>query len=199
MSAPEDTLDEILIRFHEEADQITPELVRAWTDAYPQYAEEIRAHAVERIEMAHHRRRADADTAVTDFSEFVRAAVQAAAERHAPEPVPGLRGVLASHEMDVRTFAAEIGLARSIVADLGSGQIVAGTVPQRFMRIASERLGCTVEWLQAVLSNSRHAATAPAFKSSATPTAGRARTWDEAVRASTMPDERKAFWLAAED
>lgn len=51
------TRDEVLFDFHRTADPVTPDLVAQWTERFPQFAEDIRAHAVEIIDM---QQRADA-------------------------------------------------------------------------------------------------------------------------------------------
>lgn len=49
MSAEE--LDDVLFAFHRAAKPATPDLVAAWTRRYPHYADDIRAHAVEIVDM----------------------------------------------------------------------------------------------------------------------------------------------------
>ncbi|SEO15641.1 hypothetical protein SAMN02799625_02587 [Methylobacterium sp. UNC300MFChir4.1] len=199
MTNPEKSLDEVLIQFHEAVEHVTPESVRAWTMAYPQYADEIRAHAVEKLDMEHCRRSAASNIETRDYSALVHAAAQRLAAVPGTAPVPDLRETLAAQNSDVRTFAAAIGIARAIVADITTGQILVDTIPRRFLRLAAELIGCDLAQFKAIVENSRAAPVAVAFKASGKPTAGRPRTWEEAVRASSMTEDRKAFWLADED
>lgn len=45
--------DDVLFRFHRVAHAITPDLVEEWTKRYPQFAADIRAHAVEVLDADH--------------------------------------------------------------------------------------------------------------------------------------------------
>lgn len=194
---PED-LEDVLIRFHEAVEAVTPEVIRAWTTRYPQFADAIRAEALEILDLDHGRLPHVAEPAVRDYADKVRNAAHRAAELVDPVDVPDLRGALEQHHVDVRTFAGTLGIARSIIADISTGQIVPSTIKPRFRRLGAERLGCARVWFEAVLENSQPRTMTAAFKASDFPTTGRARTWEEAIRASSMPEDRKAFWLADE-
>jgi hypothetical protein len=37
-----------------------------------------------------------------------------------------------------------------------------------------------------------------AFKAAAPPSVGKPRSWSDAINASDMPDDRKAYWLSEE-
>lgn len=43
--------DEVLDAFHEAVDTVTPEVLKEWTTAFPEYADDFRAHAVEIADM----------------------------------------------------------------------------------------------------------------------------------------------------
>lgn len=45
------TLDDVLFAFHRTVTDVTPEVLKEWTTRYPEYADEIRAHAVEIADM----------------------------------------------------------------------------------------------------------------------------------------------------
>lgn len=194
---PED-LEDVLIRFHEAVEAITPEVIRAWTTRYPHFADAIRAEALEILDLDHGGRPHVAEPAVRDYADKVRDAAHRAAERVDTVDVPDLRGALEQHRTDVRTFAGTLGIARSIITDISTGQIFPSTITPRFRRLGAERLGCARAWFEAVLENSQPRAMTVAFKASDLPTTGRARTWEEAIHASSMPEDRKAFWLADE-
>ncbi|SDO22862.1 hypothetical protein SAMN05216360_11723 [Methylobacterium phyllostachyos] len=195
MSDPTERLEDVLIRFHEAVDAVTPGVIDAWISDYPQYADAIRAEALEILKLPYHGGATAAEYQPRDYTAKVQAAVRHATERVEKTEVPDLRAALERQELDVRTFAARLGIARSIVSDIGTGQIVPSTIPGWFKRAGAECLGCAIEWFEAILENSRPRALTAAFKASEPPTTGRARTWDEAIRASGMSEDRKAFWL----
>ncbi|AYO81072.1 helix-turn-helix domain-containing protein [Methylobacterium brachiatum] len=195
MSDPTEPLDEVLIRFHEAVDAITPEVIDAWVSDYPQYADAIRAEALEILNLAYHGGATAAEYQPRDYASKIQAAVRRAIVREEKTEVPDLRAMLERQHLDVRTFAGKLGIARSIVSDIGTGQIVPSTIPAWFRRAGAECLGCAIEWFEAILENSRPRAMTAVFKASDPPTTGRARTWDEAIRASNMSEDRKTFWL----
>ncbi|WP_019998658.1 hypothetical protein [Aureimonas ureilytica] len=173
------TLDDVLFGFHQAADTVTPQLLSEWTARYPEFADEIRAHAVEIIDM------------------------ELLAEIRSPAPVAApamsavtLRSALQEAGTSLRDFADGLDISRSIVADVNTGRIDEATIPRRFSRLAASRLQRSPDWFHSVVVSSNEAAFAPSFKASELPSAGRQRTWEEAVRGSDMSEERKAFWLA---
>jgi hypothetical protein len=183
------TLDEVLFEFHKAIDIPTPEVVTRWTLDYPQFADDIRAHAVE----------------IIDMEALAAAAESAVACTEAPpktatggvERVAGtLREVIGSVGLSLPRFADELGIARSIVADVNSGRILVSTVPRRFLRLAAARLDQAIDVLADIVGGQKETVAAAMLKAVSGPTAGRPVTWAEAVQASDMDDERKAFWLS---
>ncbi|WP_187273299.1 helix-turn-helix transcriptional regulator [Methylobacterium sp. WL19] len=179
-------LDDVLFRFHQAAEPVTPELVGQWVGRYPHFADDIRAHAVEIVDM--------------EFLAERDAGEDAASAAEPVLPVAGttLRAVAKAAGTSLRDLADDLGIARSVVSDLNSATIETASVRGRFVRLASERLGVTMEWLSAVLTGPGEASAGAAFKSEGIPEVGRRRTWEEAVRDSDMEPERKAFWTAEE-
>lgn len=184
MTMTTENLDDVLFGFHQAADAVTPELVAAWTRAHPDFADDIREHAVE----------------IMDMQFLAASASEEPAAAHAPlaADVGTLREALKAAGSTLRDFADALGIARSIVSDLNAGRIVAGTVPRAFLRSGAERLRLAPDWFKAVVAGSRESGTAAAFKAAASPEAGRQRTWEEAVRDSDMDPERKAHWLSGD-
>ncbi len=193
MTITTENLDDVLFGFHQAADVVTPGLVATWTRAYPEFADDIRAHAVE----------------IMDMQLLAASASEEPTAAHAPlatpaaAPVPAvdvgtLREAVKAVGSTLREFADGLGIARSIVSDLNAGRIVAGTVPLAFLRLGAERLRLAPDWFEAVVAGSRESGTAAAFKAAAAPEAGRQRTWEEAVHDSDMDPERKAHWLSGD-
>lgn len=176
-----ESLDDVLFGFHQAADVVTPELVAAWTRAHPRFADDIREHAAE----------------IMDMHLLAASATEEPAASHVPHADVGtLRDAVKAAGTTLRDFADALGIARSIVSDLNAGRIVAATVPRAFLTSGAGRLRRTPDWFKAVVVGSRESGTAAAFKAAAAPEAGRQRTWDEAVRDSDMDPERKARWLS---
>ncbi len=201
MTMIDQALDEMLFRFHREARErtVTPALVARWTRAYPHYAEDIREHAVELLDM-------DSRAAVNEAKPAV--GVEVAQSPISPVANPGmmsgtapssLREALRTVGLSLRDFADDIHIARSVVTDINDGEIVKETIPRRFMRIGAERAGAATDWFRTIVMVTNDKGALPAFKSKGEPLPGRRRTWEEAIRDTEMDKDRVAFWLSDED
>lgn len=199
------SLDAVLFRFHQEVSRPTPEIVAAWRRAYPEHASEIEAHAVELLDMES---RADAEVQGLEQleAEARSAALNAVFEARqrrtsASARASSLREAVKLAGMPLHELADRIHIARSIPADVDSGAILPETVTRKFVRAAAPLVRIDETALQAIIMQPRQAAVreAVSFKAAAKPSIGKSRTWREAVMASDMPDDRKAYWLSDED
>jgi transcriptional regulator with XRE-family HTH domain len=179
-------LDEVLFAFHRAVDFPTPQEVARWTKDYPQFADEIRAHAVEIIDM-----------------EAIAAEEPFLAETAVPQPAPvaggkTLREVIRASGMSLADFADDIDISPAVVSDVNSGRILPETVPAKFVRVTAGFLKQAVEDIAATVMGAKERPALAMLKAKAGPVEGRAVTWNEAVLASDMDEERKAFWLSDE-
>lgn len=181
ISTPQ-TLDDVLFEFHQVPDPISPKLLNAWTSRYPQFADEIRAHAVEIMDMELLASTQGASAAQTRVSEAVT-----------------LRAALQEAGTSLRDFADRLDISRSVVSDINSGRIDPATISKRFARLGAAQIDRAMDWFEAVVRSSRETGPAPAFKAKALPSVGRQRTWEEAIRGSEMDEDRRSFWLSDED
>jgi hypothetical protein len=201
----ERTLDNVLFRFHREVANPTPAIVMAWSREYPEYAAEIQAHAVEMLDLE-----SRANAKVPDLesleAEARSAAINAVFEANqrdaaAPAAYASLREAAAQAGMSLRDLADNIGLARAVVADVNSGAIIPDTIGVKFFRIVSPLVKQNSDALRGLVAQARPSVLpqAVAFKAAAPPSAGKPRTWRDAINASDMPDDKKAYWLSDED
>lgn len=179
-------LDDVIFRFHREVEVPTPEIVAAWTREHPDFAVEIRAHAIEMVDMQFW---AELDTARSTVADGSTAPI-ASADRQS------LREAAAAAGLSLPDLARQLDIARSLVADVSTGRIVASSVPVRFIRSVAQRLGRTAEDVATRILGTADTAPAASFKAASGPTDGRPATWEEAVRSSGMSEERQAFWLS---
>lgn len=178
MTTSTEELDEVIFQFHQAVDVVTPKVLKEWTSRYPQYASEIRSHAVEIAEM-----------------ELLASIRPQAAVEAAPILKPSLRAVAQGAGMSLRDLADEMKVPRSIVSDINAGRIEPASIPRRFARVGAEKLGLAAQWLLDVARASSEPPAAAAFKAKNGPSQGRKRSWQEAIDASEMTDEARAFWL----
>jgi hypothetical protein len=199
----EGTLDAVLFRFHREVVNPTPAIVAAWSREYPEYAAEIQAHAVEMLDLE-----LRAETEVPDIESLEAEARSAGlnavyeanrAQEAAPIACASLRDAAKQAGTSLREVADKVGIARAVVIDVDS--IVPETVINKFLRGVSPLLRKDADLLRDVitLTRVRPIPQGLAFKASSQPAAGKPRTWREAIEASDMPDDRKAYWLSDED
>lgn len=181
MISASETLDDVLFEFHQVADPISPELLNVWTGRYPQFADEIRAHAVEIMDM-----------------ELLASTQAAAAAQSLVGETVTLRAALQEAGTSLRDFADRLDISRSVVSDINSGRIDPATIPKRFARLGAAQIDRAMDWFESIVRSSRERAPTPAFKAKAAPSTGRQRTWEEAIRGSDMDEDRRSFWLSDE-
>jgi hypothetical protein len=178
MTTSSEEIDEVLLQFHEAVDVVTPKVLKEWTNRYPQYANEIRRHAVEIADM-----------------ELLASIRPPAAVEVVPSPKPSLRIIAQGAGMSLRDLADAMTVPRSIVSDINAGRIEPASIPRRFARIGAEKLGLAALWVLEVARASSEPPAVAAFKAKNGPSEGRKRSWQEAIEASEMTDEARAFWL----
>jgi hypothetical protein len=181
----------------------TAEIVTKWIRAYPQYADDIQAHAAEMLDMD-----SRADIPVADMthreaearSAALNAVYRAGKERAAVQPrFSSLREAATLAGTSLREIADGIDLARAVVSDVDSHAIIESTIPKKFARAIAPKVNQSVDDLWVVIvSGQRPGSSAMRieFKSIGPPTSGRQRTWKEAIEASNMTPDRKLFWLS---
>lgn len=182
MTTSSEELDEVIFQFHQAVDVVTPKVLKEWTSRYPQYANEIRSHAIEIADM-----------------ELLASIRPQAAVKAAPSPKPSLRVVAQGAGMSLRDLADAMTVPRSIVSDINAGRIEPASIPRRFARVGAEKLGLAALWMLDVARASSEPPAAAAFKAKNGPSEGRKRSWQEAIDASEMTEEARAFWLKEDE
>ncbi|MFZ2159801.1 MAG: hypothetical protein WAV72_27280 [Bradyrhizobium sp.] len=199
------SLDAVLFRFHREVSTPTSEIVAAWRREYPEYASEIEAHAIEVLDMESRAGAEVPDMASLEIKARSAAlnAVYEAKRRSASAPVEcvSLREAAEQAGMQLRELADKMDIARSVVVDVNSGAIVPETIIAKFLRAAARLVRSDLESLRGMIAQSQPSGVREsiAFKATALPTAGKPRSWSEAINASDMPPDRKAYWLSEEE
>lgn len=205
------SLDDVLFLFHQEVTEPTPEVVASWMRTYPEYASDIKAHAVEMLDME-----ARADETVSNLDSLEAKARSAALNavyqakqrsEFAQTNFASLREAAEQAGMQLRDLADKIRIARAVVVDVDRGAIDPETVTKKFVRIVAREVGRDFDSLRQTIVHRQRStldpyivsrATVIAFMSSTVPSFGEPRTWSEAVKASDMTDELKSYWLSEE-
>jgi len=196
-SAKREERDAILIAFHQACEKPTAEQIVSWIERYPEYAEDIRAHAAVSLDWA--ARDADTEVEVSQsllergLSNALNAFYDAEQRAKAEANVKSFHDLAAARNIDVVQMAREMNIARGVLAALFNG-LMLPPIRMRLIEHVCRLLAITREMFDAaltlVLSQPRfgHA------KASGAPTV-RARCCDEIIRESSMTSERQRYWL----
>lgn len=194
--------DEVLIAFHEECDVPTRADVERWTQAHPDFAQDIREHAAVRLamvaDMVEQSAQLDDNMIARGRSRVQAAMFEAEAGDRVVAPTassgPTLNAMLKAAGLTQPDLARRLPIKRVVVADLFAGRM--RDVPPRFSTAVSRELGVSVVAFNVAHS---HAARTPALggraKSVGQPMANQ-RSFEEIIRSSGMSDEEIAYWLA---
>jgi hypothetical protein len=194
--------DDVLFAFHDACPHPTAEQIIDWTSRYPQFADDIRAHAaVARDWVARKELPADEPSETTlagAYSRALNALYQADAKAAAPASnAEYFQDILAARGMDVRALAREvgggIGIRRSVIADLISGRM-RPPVGHHFLDAFCGVLAITRDHFS--LAHDKALAT-PHYglaKSDAAPTVT-ARSYEDVVKDSGMTNDQIQYWL----
>lgn len=194
-----DELDEVLFAFHQACANPSADEIIAWTGRYPEFAEDIRAHAAilkdwaawrslpadEPDELMLTRSRSRALDAL--YNAEVAQRSDANTSQRSFEQMMQARGT------DVPQLARELDIARSVLADLVSGGMRA-PVGKRLIDALTYALAITEDAFQAALQLAVRSPRLGHAKADGTPSII-ARSYEEIIKDSSMPPERQRYWL----
>lgn len=192
--------DEVLFAFHQACERPTAEQIIAWTDRYPQFAEDIRSHAAVSRDWAASEYlptvEADGTMLARAYSNALNALYEAEIRASSAAPAHAANNF---HEMlnergkEVFQLAGELDIARGILADLFNGWMLA-PVRKRLIDAVTSSLGITRATFDFALTFALQNPRLEHAKADNAPTVA-PRTCDEIIRDSNMSPERKRYWL----
>ena len=196
--------DEVLFAFHQACTCPSIEEIIEWTTKFPQFADDIRAHAaVSRDWDA----RKDIQSEVPDEMMLTRAYSRALNALYNAEVEDASTGnasafqtfhqILSSSGKDVPMLAREIGrdigIARSVLADMVNGAMRA-PVGRRFLNAVVGALSITSDDFNSALQAALNAPRLGQAKANTTPTVI-PRSYEDIIRCSSMTPEQIRYWL----
>jgi hypothetical protein len=192
--------DDVLFAFHQACERPTAEQIIAWTDRYPQFADDIRSHAAVSRDWAASEGlpaiEADETMLARAYSNALNALYEAEINASSAAPArvaKNFHELLKDRGKEVFELANELDIARSVPADLFNGWMLA-PVRKRLIDAVMSSLKITRAMFDDALA---FALQNPRFghaKADNTPTVV-ARPCDEIILDSNMSPERKRFWL----
>jgi hypothetical protein len=124
-SAKREERDAILIAIHQECEKPTTEQIIAWIEQYPDYAEDIRAHAAVSLDWAARETGAEGEVSQSlldrGFSNALNAFYSAQQRAQTEANVKSFQDLAAALNIDVVQMAREMDIARGVLAALFNG------------------------------------------------------------------------------
>lgn len=196
--------DEVLFAFHQACSCPTASQIIEWTDRYPQYAEDIRAHAAVAREWTDSDEEVLAEPDESLLASAYSRALNAIYKAETSPTSPPTRAAAATFQelllargMTVPQLAHAIGMKRGIVGDLVSGRM-SGPIKNVFINAVKGVLDITREVFEAAHQRALAAPTLGPAKADHAPSII-VRTYEQIIRTSDQfTDEEKRHWLEEE-
>lgn len=192
--------DEVLFAFHQSCDKPTAAQVAEWTARYPQFADDIRAHAAVRAKWAsdEHESELEPDESMLARGRSCALNLLHTAQQEATtrETAPDLTWsqALSAAGFDIPRLARCININRMVLQELNAGRMRL-PLGRRLVEVLTDVMNVTAAWLDCavadLLAKPRRLGHAKADEQ---PTIN-ARTYEEIIRASPMSDPEKKYWL----
>jgi hypothetical protein len=196
-----DARDEVLYAFHLACERPTAAQIIEWTTRYPQFADDIRAHAAIARDWEATRAvpalKPDANMLSRGQSRILNALHNAAVTVPAKaqtEPCQSFQQIMAARGTDVPRLARELNIGRSVLADLFNGGILA-PVGRRLVNALANALAIRTASFDAMLTLALNSPRIGHAKADGTPTLI-PRPYEEVIRSSNMDAERIRYWLS---
>jgi uncharacterized protein YunC (DUF1805 family) len=189
--------DEVLFAFHQAYARPNAEQIIEWTSKYPQFAEDIRAHAVVAWDWACEGElaaEADESLVAEGYSRALNIIWQAASAAPIPNvsTVRSFQDILAARGITVPQVARTIGIERGVVADLVSGRMLVPAGP-RFVNAFSDAAAISPAEFHAAHQYAVSAPRVGLAKADRAPAVVQ-QTYEQIIRATVAAD-RQSFWL----
>lgn len=192
--------DEVLFAFHQECDCPTMDQIIAWTQRYPDFADDIRAHAAiirdwaaeggpeeeEVDELMMNRAQSRALNAIYD------AQVAARSETQSGEEVT-FDQLLSAAGQSTPQLSRTLDIGREILSDLFRGKM-RPPIGQRLVRALLDKLQTTQTRFDRAVAHALKKPSLGHAKATQQPTVIQ-RSYEEIIRGSNMSPERKSYWL----
>lgn len=197
---PHAARDQVLCAFHEAYDSPTAEQILEWTRRYPEFADDIRAHAAIARDWAARKslpaEKPDDLMVARGHSRVLNALYNAAiaAAESEPEPCESFQQLLAARGTDLPQLARQLDIGRSALADMVNGGMLA-PVGKRLIDAITTALRITGQQFDAALKLALNAPRVGHAKAESMPKVI-PRSYEDIIRNSNMSPERVAYWLS---
>jgi hypothetical protein len=190
--------DKVLFAFHQECTRPTAEQIIAWVKQFPEFAEDIRAHAAVAWDWATREalpvQELDQSLSARGYSQALNAIFnEETSQQNVTASCQRFQEMLVAAGKDIPGLARELDIGRTIVADLFNGWMLS-PVPERLVDALVSALAITRESFNSALQWALEAPYLGYAKADKTPTI-KPRSGEQIIRESNMSPERKRYWL----
>jgi DNA-binding Xre family transcriptional regulator len=192
--------DKVLFAFHQECERPTAEQILDWIARFPQYAEDIRAHAAVSRDWAAREGRPSVEASEALLARGHSNALNAlynsdmkALQSKNQSSAQSLHEIAGARGKQVFELAAEIDIGRGVVADLFNG-LMKPPIRQRLVDAICATLQIGRETFDSAMAYGLLHPRLGYAKANSMPTVT-ARSCDDIIRDSNMSEDRKRFWL----
>ncbi|ODR99368.1 hypothetical protein AUC68_05195 [Methyloceanibacter methanicus] len=197
--------DAVLFAFYQECERPTARQIIEWAERYPQFADDIRAHAAIRLDRApgaEDRSELEPDETMIarGRSRVLNAIYNArqegdedAAETKKAAAQPNWQGMLRAKDITVPQLARQIDIDRMVLSELGAGRMRL-PIGHRLMDALTKVLDVTPAYVSAAVTQLVAAPRLGHAKADKAPTI-LTRSFEEVIRSSSMTPERQRYWL----
>lgn len=190
--------DSVLFAFHQECERPTAEQIISWTKRFPEFADDIRAHAAVAWDWSMRdavpAEQLDESLTARGYSKALNLIFD---EEHSAQNIAAkcqsFKEMLAAAGKNVPDIARELNIARSVVADLVNGWMVE-PIPGRLSNALILSLKTTPESFHSAVHLAQENPYLGHAKANRPPTVT-PRNGEQIIRDSDMPQERKNYWL----
>jgi hypothetical protein len=193
--------DDVLFAFHTACERPTPAQINEWVGRYPEFADDIRAHAAIRMEWADNigkETESVEDEATALANGRSRALnilhkVQQATKKATP-PLSAWQRMLTAGGFDVPALARHIDIDRMVLAELNAGRMrppIGQRLVDALIVAFNVKTSELLDALAELLAGPRRLGHA---KADSAPTI-LTRSYEEVILASEMPEKTKRYWL----
>jgi hypothetical protein len=191
--------DDVLFAFHQSCEHPTVEQIIEWSERYPEFADEIREHASIRLDWAAMPEEPhDLDETMLSRSRSralnaIYNAQRSEQSNDASSPEATWEQIVSSAGFTIPQLARQIDIDRSVLAELAAGRMRL-PIGQRLTYALTTALGVGKSILEVAVTKRLTQPRLGQAKADREPTIV-ARSYEEIIRSSQMPDERKRYWL----
>jgi hypothetical protein len=192
--------DEVLFAFHEALERPTAADIVEWTKRYPQFADDIRAHAAIAWDWATSGKYAEqpvdevmAARAYSQALNIIYSAPPSQVTAETAKPCRTFQQMQEAIGKETYQIARELDVGRSVLSDLFNG-CMNPPIRKRLIDSLLTKLNTTLEEFHGALDFARQSPSMSHAKSHHIPSV-LPRSCDQIIRDSNMSDDRKRYWL----